>query len=105
MQKQWCWRCKAYVPMFDEAEWAVVYPVFEAAIKAQKAAQNTEAMRHYDTLRSELARVFNTAQGDPTIPFWHKHRLAYFGPPCRQFGKLLRTAVASKCFECGSTPT
>ncbi|HSZ56104.1 MAG TPA: hypothetical protein VK797_10610 [Tepidisphaeraceae bacterium] len=31
----------------------------------------------------------------------HHHRVAMYGPPCPRCGKVLRTPIAYKCFECG----
>lgn len=31
-----------------------------------------------------------------------QHRLADYGPPCRNCGKPLRSPKAQKCFECGN---
>lgn len=105
MQNQWCWRCKADVPMLDEAEWSQAYPMFEATLKAQKDEARDTALRNYEVLCAELERVFGAAPDDPMMPFWHNHRLAHFGPPCQNCGKVLRTPFANKCVECGSTRT
>ena len=28
------------------------------------------------------------------------HIISHYGPPCPNCGKVLRTAIASRCFEC-----
>ena len=37
MQQAWCWQCNGNVPMFDEAEWAELTPLFKTTLEAQKA--------------------------------------------------------------------
>src|SRR5687767_1731597 len=101
MQSAWCWQCKAEVPMLDEAEWSRAHAVFTQSLSAQKAGDSDRFQPAYDQLRVILTEICGAPPSDPYLPFWHKHRVAHFGPPCQHCGKVLRTPRSSKCFECG----
>ena len=55
--------------------------------------------------KAEFAGVLDEYQAitgvkyDSPNPIWH-HRLAIYGPPCRQCGKPLRTPKAKHCGAC-----
>ena len=101
MQIAWCWQCKSEVPMLDEAEWSRAHAVFMQSLSAQKAEDYDRFHPAFDQLRSILAEIHGMPPTNPYLPFWHKHRIAHFGPPCQHCGKVLRTPRASTCFECG----
>jgi len=101
MQTRWCWRCRAEVPMMHDSEWIDTYPLFIAALKADKLRTDPEEVLHkYQTLSEAMATLFGSFTSDPRVPFWHKHLLSSLGPPCSRCNKVLRTPLASKCFEC-----
>ena len=86
MKTQWCWRCKAEVPMLDEDEFARV------TSHASKADRGKALLDEYNEITGFGETNWNVV--------WH-HRISIYGPPCLRCGKVLRTPVASKCFECG----
>src|SRR6185312_9345520 len=88
MKVQWCWRCKMDLPMLDEDEFADIWAQFEAASPDGRR----ELLDGYERLTGYKGTVFNAVL---------HHRIAMYGPPCPQCGKVLRTPIAYKCFECG----
>ena len=90
MKVQWCWRCKMDIPMLDEEEWAQVM-----------ASRTSDAGKHnmLQAILSEYNRLTAFGETNPSA-VWH-HRISIYGPPCPRCGKVLRTPVAYKCFECG----
>jgi hypothetical protein len=92
--------------MLDDAEWAQVAPLLSGTIHKIKAYRErtgasvieaksqdwgSEARDKY----YELTGFMETNED----AIWH-HRLALFGPPCANCGKLLRTKSARVCATC-----
>jgi hypothetical protein len=105
---QWCWRCRMMLPMLTDQEWEQIGALLsEMTSHVQSYRERTGA-----TLPEALRRGFEepalakyrelTGFEETNVnALWH-HRLSGHGPPCRHCGKLLRTAVARRCYECGS---
>jgi uncharacterized glyoxalase superfamily protein PhnB len=91
MKILWCWRCKTDIPMLDNKEWESVWGVFEAA-EGKHQDRRPAALAEYERLTGFKETNFNA--------IFH-HRVSCHGPPCPRCGKVLRTPVAYKCFECG----
>lgn len=88
MQMLWCWRCQTEVPMLDEEEFALL----QAKMCRFSRANLQAALAEYQ-------RLTGVSESNVNV-IWH-HRIAQYGPPCPGCGKVLRTPVAYKCFECG----
>lgn len=91
MRILWCWRCKTEVPMLDDKEWQSVWDAHETAT-SQHHDGRPAALAAYERLTGYKEANFNA--------LFH-HRISDQGPPCPGCGKVLRTPVAYKCFECG----
>ena len=95
------------IPMLDEVEWADVEHLLSNTIKNIKAYRE----QHGAPLGEAAAAVHSPAldryfeitgfRETNHNAIWH-HRRSIYGPPCSHCGKVLRTPVASKCFECGT---
>jgi hypothetical protein len=79
------------IPMLDEEEWALVHAAHEAQIRLGRDGRPA-ALAEYERLTGFKETVFGAMC---------EHRISFHGPPCPRCGKVLRTALASKCFECG----
>ena len=97
MKVQWCWRCKMDLPMLDDQEFTRIRRVaHEAYEQLSGPAAKVSVFR---TMLDEYNRL--TGFGETNInAVWH-HRISIYGPPCPRCGKVLRTPIAYKCFECG----
>lgn len=91
MKTLWCWRCKMDVPMLDEAEWKLVSNKMEFGKKSIRDTR-PRVLAEYERLTGFKETNLNAVL---------HHRISYYGPPCPRCGKVLRTPVAYKCFECG----
>jgi hypothetical protein len=105
----YCWRCKVDVPMLEEHEWEQIWPDLTSAIEQIKDYRRTHGAslaeaKDHGWGRRALDRYFALTGFKETNPnaLLH-HRLAYFGAPCRGFGKPLRTPRAKLCAACGAT--
>ena len=112
MQWHYCWRCGENMPMLDEAEYRVVSELYGAAFKAIKAFREEFGLplgeinleNRFKPVVDEYERMTGLRVTNANA-IMH-HRLAAFGPPCRDCGKPLRTPRASRCMECGAaSPT
>lgn len=106
MNIRWCWRCKADVPMLDEAEFATVAELYRAGMEGAKEYRRRwgiplEGASLQDRLRPVSLR-YEQLTGVPDCPpntIMH-HRLSLYGHPCRRCGKPLRTPTAKLCGAC-----
>jgi hypothetical protein len=103
---QWCWRCKADVPMLDEAEFASVRELYQAGFKATKDFRQQwgiplEGASIEDRFRPVSLRYEEvTGMKDcPPNAVMH-HRLSLYGPPCKRCEKPLRSPSAKLCGAC-----
>jgi hypothetical protein len=107
MKMLYCWRCKADVPMLDEAEYAVVATLYSDSIQATKDYRRKHGLP-LDAVPKDLFRPVIEAYERMTG--WREananaimhHRLSKLGPLCTVCGKPLRTPEAAKCMECGA---
>ena len=100
------------MPMLDEQEWDILRPLLELSIKEHKAYYPT---KHADSVSLAEARdkiygktfaTYRAITGQELTDVdavWH-HRISLLGPQCGNCGKRLRTPMASRCVECGTTP-
>lgn len=88
MKILWCYRCKMDMPMLDEAEWRLVeskmFPVTRSRLQ--------DGLAEYNRI---------TGLNETNVNAVFHHQISLYGPPCPRCGKVLRTPVAYKCFECG----
>jgi hypothetical protein len=89
MKVQWCGRCGMDVPMVDEDEFASLWAKFQSAPLPEK---RQVLLDEYERLTGYKETIFTAV--------FH-HRICMYGPPCPKCGKVLRTPIAYKCFECG----
>jgi hypothetical protein len=92
MKRLWCWRCKAEMPMLDEAEFSMV------ASKRGAGVDGDLGSGPYVAALAEYERITGYRETN-FAAIWH-HRLALFGPPCKSCGKPLRTPRAKLCGSC-----
>jgi len=91
MQWLWCWRCRAEMPMLDEAEYeSVVQRFYPHSIEKRKL--------NYPEVREEYTRITGYVETNPSA-IYH-HRLFSYGPPCHKCKKPLRTPKAKLCGNC-----
>lgn len=107
MKVLWCWRCKMDLPMLDEDEYEEVRTLYGQCMKATKEFREKHNV--------PLDAVDSKALFKPVCDAYERmtgvketvanaimhHRIAQYGPPCRNCRRVLRTPKSSKCFECG----
>jgi hypothetical protein len=87
----WCWRCKAEMPMLDEAE-------FKAVIQGFYPHDLERHKLRWPEVRAEFTRITGYVETNPSA-IWH-HRISLYGPPCHRCGKPLRSPKAKLCGSC-----
>ena len=106
MRMLWCWRCKAEMPMLDEAEYAEVSRLYSEGIRATKEFRERWGVPLKGALISERFRpVLDryeqvTGMRETNENAVLHHRLALYGLPCKRCGKPLRTPQAKLCGAC-----
>jgi hypothetical protein len=102
---RYCWRCGTDVPALNEAEIAIILPLWAEAVRqagVTSAFSVVDAMRShpaFEHVNAEHQRLTGRGLGSRCLqPF---HKLSDFGPGCPGCGKTLRTAQAKQCFACG----
>jgi len=106
MKMLWCWRCKAVVPMLDDAEWERLNPLLSQGLRDVKAYREAHGARLEDTPRAQFfqpaleehERITGIRASD--FDALMHHRLSRLGPPCRMCGRRLRTPKAKLCGAC-----
>ena len=105
MRVQWCWRCKAEVPMLDENEFASVAELHREAIRGAKEFQRFGAPleqasfdEHFRPVRLRYEQL--TGMKDCHQNAIMHHRISMYGRPCESCGKPLRTPSAKLCGAC-----
>ena len=103
MRTQWCWKCKAVVPMLDEGEYATVTSAMRHLNEMSHLNEPEAVTVWRDRIVTDNLRRLLGPDVDLNALMSHLrlHRLSACGPPCPRCQKTLRTPVASKCFECG----
>jgi hypothetical protein len=89
MKTLWCCYCKRDVPMLDDAEFALVWGKHNVP----------PGMDGRQAVLAEYNRLTGSSETNWHVVF--HHQISRHGPPCPRCGKVLRTPVAYKCFECG----
>jgi len=77
--------------MLDDNEWEIVWSKYQAASEDHRDGR-AAALAEYERLTGFKETNFNAL---------FDHRISDHGPPCPRCGKVLRTPLAFKCFECG----
>jgi hypothetical protein len=95
------------VPMLDESEWADLAPFLSSMVAHIQDYREKTGAPLADALKlgyeqPALDKYFElTGFRESNVnALWH-HRLSQHGPACPSCGKLLRTARATRCVECG----
>jgi DNA-directed RNA polymerase subunit RPC12/RpoP len=97
MKILWCWRCKAEVPMLDEAEYEKAHLLYGKAFRYRERKTYEERFKELLDYYREVTGVSET---NPNA-IMH-HRIAQYGEPCEKCGKPYRTPRASFCAACGN---
>jgi hypothetical protein len=92
MKILWCWRCKAEMPMLDDAEFQQVM-----AFKGEGAGKSI-IDREFSAMLQEYERITGFHETNPNASY--HHQLSIYGPPCGKCGKPLRTPRAKLCGSC-----
>jgi len=106
MRILWCWRCKAEMPMLDEAEFSQVARLYREGMQATKEFRERWGIPLKDARMDERFRPVRMRYEELTgMKDCHQnavmhHRLALYGPPCQQCGKPRRTPQAKLCGAC-----
>jgi hypothetical protein len=113
---QWCWRCRADVPMLDDDEHARVWAAYErsrqtldetirSAVRVEGRtatlpdAASIPTEHIFSPVRDDYAKI--TGSPEVTDHALRHHRISKYGPPCKGCGKPLRTPKARSCAVCG----
>ncbi len=110
-QQVYCWRCQIEIPMLEESEWEQLAPLLSHVTDRIQTYRERTGSTLEVALKQGVQRIALEKYKDLTgfeetnfNALWH-HRLADYGPPCEACGKLMRTAVARFCAECGHVPS
>jgi len=92
--------------MLDEFEFALVDWALDRLRRTANRKLDQGRIRSAQADVERVPRVLErmlgpTVDGKVLLEHLRLHRLSNCGPSCRRCGKVLRTRVASKCFECG----
>jgi len=102
----WCWRCKAEMPMLDEAEFAEIAALYSEAIGSTKALrretgvslQHPSVYERFRFVRERYEAI--TGYHETNANAILHHRISLYGPPCVQCEKPLRSSKAKVCGSC-----
>ncbi len=106
MRMLWCWRCKAEMPMLDEAEFAEASALYAGGIRGLKEfGQKSGNPLSGATMEERFQPLLDFYEQITGIRETNKnavmhHRLSMYGPPCNGCGKPLRTPKAKLCGSC-----
>lgn len=107
MKVLWCSRCKMDLPMLDEDEYEEVRALYSQCMKATKEFRQEHGIplgkvdmkERFKPVCDAYERM--TGMKETVANAVMHHRIAQYGPPCKNCGRVLRTPKASKCFACG----
>ncbi len=88
MRMLWCWRCRAEMPMLNEAEFECIKSIFWSSPLTTRA----------ERICAEYERVTGFKESNMNAIF--HHRLSIYGEPCHFCRKPLRTPKAKLCGSC-----
>lgn len=115
MRAQWCHRCKATVPMLEDAEHARVLEALQSAESAARTGYEVDEQSADDSAATVLDEGENhfaavidvfeqiTGSRDCNPHALQYHRLSLYGPPCPTCGKPFRTPAATTCSFCAKS--
>src|SRR5262245_56322042 len=96
MKLLWCWRCRAEVPMLDDAEFAALWVVLHDCTRAAKRraeevghADHASVAAEFDPVRRLYRELTGVEEHDVSVI--QHHGLGIYGPPCTTCGKPLRS--------------
>lgn len=107
MKVLWCWRCRMNVPMLDEDEYSIISELYSGGIRATKEFRQKHSLPLKDLPINDrflpLLATYEKMTGfhETNANAIMHHRISQYGPPCPCCEKVLRTAITTKCFECG----
>lgn len=94
--------------MLDDAEWAQIGAPGVNLVQAMKDYQKRHGVA-LDVAKEEASKEIMARYKDLTgfeetnVYALYHHRVELYGPPCHVCGKALRTPVARRCVECGTS--
>ena len=95
----WCWRCQMVVPMLNAEEFAQIRNLYSECIenfnKDQEDPECEGIFHPLIQMHEAMTGVLETNEN----AIMH-HELAHYGP-LQRMSQLLRTPIATQCFECG----
>jgi hypothetical protein len=105
MRVLWCWRCKAEMPMLEDADFFRLHAMQRDLIMTAQKRSTTDGgtgsvSEVFTPIVDEYERLTGVRVASATVVM--HHRLAGFGPPCGTCSKPLRTPIAQFCLECGA---
>ena len=106
MQMLWCWRCRMEMPMLDETEFARIQEIYRSALFGAKDFRRKQNIplsgASIDERLAPVAALYEQITGmkETNVNAILHHRIALYGPPCRQCHKPLRTPRARLCGSC-----
>ena len=109
MRVQYCWRCRADVPMLDDDEFAPLQKLYHEIVRSKKRLREAVGVpvpgepafaAAFRPVLDEYNRI--TGFGETNHLAVLHHVLSHYGPPCRSCGKPLRTPRARHCAACGT---
>ena len=93
MRSLWCWRCRAEMPMLDEAEFAEVAALYSESMKATKQfreqwnipLEHASIDQRFSPVRLRYEQL--TGMRDCNENAIMHHRISLYGPPCEVCGR------------------
>ena len=95
------------LPMLDEDEYAEVRALYSQCMRATQEFRQAHGIPLESADMSDRFRPVcdayerMTGMKETVANAIMHHRIAQYGPPCTQCGRVLRTPQSSKCLECG----
>lgn len=110
MKTVYCWKCKDFVPMPEEFEYARYRKVHKECLESIKRYREEHQVSLEETpleeLREPAYSLYEQITGyrpkQKSFDHLWSHSVKAFGPECKSCGKNLRTPKAKHCAECGA---